>query len=38
MGRDVGLHMINQIDGVEAVVVDSKNKVHKSSGIMFDTN
>ncbi|MBO0329221.1 FAD:protein FMN transferase [[Muricauda] lutisoli] len=38
MGRDVGLHMINQIDGVEAVVVDSENKVHKSSGIMFDTN
>ncbi len=38
MGRDVGLHMINQIDGVEAVVVDSENKVHKSTGIMFDTN
>ncbi len=38
MGRDVGLHMINQIDGVEAVVLDSENKVHKSSGIMFDTN
>ena len=38
MGRDVGLHMINQIDGVEAVVVDSENKVHRSSGIMFDTN
>lgn len=38
MGRDVGLHMINQIDGVEAVVVDSENKVHRSSGILFDTN
>lgn len=38
MGRDVGLHMINQIDGVEAVVVDSESKIHKSSGIMFDTN
>ncbi len=38
MGRDVGLHMINQIDGVEAVVIDAENKVHKSSGIMFDTN
>ena len=38
MGRDVGLHMINQIDGVEAVVVDSENKIHKSSGIMFNSN
>ncbi|MBR9855326.1 MAG: FAD:protein FMN transferase [Algicola sp.] len=38
LGRDVGLHMINQIDGVEAVVVDSENKVHRSSGIVFDTN
>lgn len=38
MGKDVGLHMINQIDGVEAVVVDSDNKIHKSSGIIFDTN
>lgn len=38
MGKDVGLHMINQIDGVEAVVIDSENKIHKSSGIMFNTN
>lgn len=38
MGRDVGLHLINQIDGVEAVVVDGENKVHRSSGIVFDTN
>ena len=38
MGRDSGLHMINQIGGVEAVVVDSDNKIHKSSGIVFDNN
>lgn len=38
MGRDVGLHMINQIDGVEAVIVDAENKIQRSSGIMFDTN
>jgi thiamine biosynthesis lipoprotein len=38
MGRDVGLHMINQIDGVEAVIVDAENKIQKSSGVMFDTN
>ena len=38
MGKDTGIHMINQIDGVEVVVVDSDNKIHKSSGIIFDTN
>ena len=38
MGKDSGIHMINQIDGVEVVVVDSDNKIHKSSGIIFDTN
>ncbi len=38
MGRDSGLHMVNQIGGVEAVVVDSENKIHKSSGIVFDNN
>jgi len=38
MGKDTGIHMINQIDGVEVVVVDSDNKIHKSSGIIFDSN
>ena len=38
MGKDTGLHLINQIGGVEAVVVDSNNKLHKSSGITFDNN
>ncbi len=38
MGKDSGIHLINQIDGVEVVVVDSDNKIHKSSGIFFDTN
>nr|WP_299174559.1 FAD:protein FMN transferase [uncultured Allomuricauda sp.] len=38
MGRDSGIHLINQIDGVEVVVVDAENKVHKSSGIVFDKN
>ena len=38
MGRDTGLHMINQMDGVEAVVVDSENKIHKSSGVVFQQN
>ncbi|MEX0312978.1 MAG: FAD:protein FMN transferase [Allomuricauda sp.] len=38
MGRDSGIHLINQIDGVEVVVVDSDNKIHKSSGIVFEKN
>nr|WP_299070040.1 FAD:protein FMN transferase [uncultured Allomuricauda sp.] len=38
MGKDSGIHMVNQIDGVEVVVVDSDNKIHKSTGIQFDKN
>ncbi len=38
MGRDTGLHMINQLDGVEAVIVDDENKIHKSTGIVFEKN
>lgn len=38
MGKDSGLHLINQIGGVEVVLVDSDNRIHKSSGIAFDTN
>ena len=38
MGKDSGIHLINQIDGVEVVVVDSDNKIHKSTGILFDNN
>ena len=38
MGRDTGLHFINQLGGIEAVVVDSEDKIHKSSGIVFDNN
>ena len=38
MGRDSGIHLINQLDGVEVVLVDGNKKIHKSSGITFDTN
>lgn len=38
MGKDRGIHMINQLEGVEVVVVDDKNKVHKSSGIVLNTS
>ncbi len=37
MGKDRGIHMINQLEGVEVVVVDDKNKVHKSSGIVLNS-
>lgn len=38
IGRDSGIHLINQIPGVDVVVVDDENKIHKSSGILFDNN
>lgn len=38
IGRDSGIHLINQIPGVDVVVVDGENKIHKSSGILFDNN
>lgn len=38
MGKDSGIHLINQIDGVEVVVVDSDGKIHKSTGIVFNDN
>lgn len=38
MGRESGLFLINQLDGIEAVVVDAGNKIHKSNGILLDSN
>ena len=38
MGKDSGLHMIDQLDGIEAVLVDAENKIHKSSGVIFEQN
>ena len=38
MGRDSGIHMINQMDGVEVVLIDDEKKIHKSSGIVFNSN
>ncbi len=38
MGRDSGIHLINQLEGVEVVVVDDANDIHKSSGILLDTS
>lgn len=38
MGRDAGLSLINQLGGTEVILFDDENKVHKSSGILFDRN
>ncbi|MEN1785759.1 MAG: FAD:protein FMN transferase [Bacteroidota bacterium] len=36
LGRDSGLHLINQLDGVEVVLIDNSGKMHKSSGIFLE--
>ncbi len=38
MGKDTGLSLINQLGGTEVIIVDGNNKIHKSSGILFDNN
>ncbi len=38
MGKDAGLGLINQLPEAEVIIVDSNNKIHKSSGILFDNN
>jgi len=36
MGRDSGIHLIDQLKGVEVVLIDDDNKVHKSAGIALE--
>lgn len=38
MGKNAGLSLINQLGGTEVIIVDSNNKIYKSSGIIFDNN
>lgn len=38
MGKEAGLGLINQLPEAEVIIVDSKNKIHKSRGILFDNN
>ncbi|MBD0779071.1 FAD:protein FMN transferase [Maribacter sp. ANRC-HE7] len=38
MGKDAGLSLINQLGGTEVILVDSNNRIHKSSGILLDNN
>jgi thiamine biosynthesis lipoprotein len=33
MGRDAGLHMINQLNGVEAIIIDQNEKIYYSKNI-----
>ena len=36
LGKDKGLDLINQLGGIEVVLIDSLSQVHKSSGILLD--
>lgn len=36
MGEEAGLSLIDQLAGTEVILVDSNNKVRKSSGILFE--
>ncbi len=36
MGKDAGLALVNQLPLTEVILVDSENKMFKSSGILFD--
>lgn len=36
MGKDAGLFLVKQLDGVEVVLIDDFNEVHKSDGILFE--
>ncbi|MEX0275554.1 MAG: FAD:protein FMN transferase [Flavobacteriaceae bacterium] len=37
MGRETGIGLIEQLGGVEVIVVDDNNKIHKSKGITFQS-
>jgi thiamine biosynthesis lipoprotein len=37
MGSSTGLDFINQLPGIEAVIIDEQNKVHTSSGLQLQT-
>ena len=39
LGKDAGLHLINQLGAdYEVVLIDSDNKIHKSSGILLEND
>lgn len=36
LGVDLGMALINQLNGTEVIIVDSNNTMHKTSGILFN--
>lgn len=36
MGVDTGLDFINQLNGVECIIIDDSNKIHSSNNIQFE--
>lgn len=38
MGTETGLSLINQLAETEVIIVDDKNKMHKSDGISFESS
>jgi len=38
MGRETGLSLINQLADTEVIIVDDKNKMFKSDGILFESD
>ncbi|MBK7635028.1 MAG: FAD:protein FMN transferase [Saprospiraceae bacterium] len=36
MGRDAGLHMINQLNGVEAIIIDQNDKIYYSKNVKIN--
>ena len=38
LGKEDGIALINKLPMTEVILVDSDNKIHKSSGILFDNN
>jgi thiamine biosynthesis lipoprotein len=37
MGKDVGLHLINQLKGIECIIIDDQGKIYSSEGIKLET-
>lgn len=37
MGKDVGLNLINQLKGIECIIIDDQGKIHSSEGIKLET-
>ena len=37
MGTEAGLNLINQLNGIECIIIDSDNNILKSNHIQFDT-